>query len=316
MAHAKRIRATLFFLATALFITTAAGAMNLKPAESTCNDGSAPSPIQWFPQAGSGSPRAIALVIHGLNLDPERMRPIIDVLNEHGVEALRLSLWGHGCNFAGREGMSAADARMEAFKSVSYERWSGETGEAWHEARRRAEEKEIPLVLVGFSMGGLVGLNLLASRPEVDFECAILFAPAVSLRGWDHLIRVFSLFPRMVIPTLAPRHYLANPGTPMAAYNALFEALDHFEACAGPRLNIPTLVFIDPEDELVSMSGLKRFAETAGLDRWRFFPVAKTDAAVPGTLHHIMIDEASVGERVWAEIKKAMAAHLPPRADR
>ncbi len=290
--------------------------MSLPPADHCGTGEPAPSSIEWFPQPGPGAPQAVALVIHGLNLDPERMQPIIDVLNENGVDALRLSMSGHGRNFARQDGVDAADARMEAFKAVSYHRWSAETLTAWRQARQRADQEKVPLVLVGFSMGGLMGLDLLASRPEATCERAILFAPAVSLHGWDHLIRVFSLFPRMVIPTLAPRHYLANPGTPMAAYNALFEALDHFEAHAGPRLNVPTLVFIDPADELVSMGGVKRLAETAGLDRWRFHPVTKADTAAPGTLHHIMIDEASVGAEVWAGIKKAIAAHLPPGAPR
>jgi alpha-beta hydrolase superfamily lysophospholipase len=304
----------LLVLATALLITTAAGAGG-PPPDTPRGTGDPPaSPTHWFPPPGPGAPRAVALVIHGLNLDPERMQPVVDALNAEGVDVLRLSLSGHGRNFAHREGMDAADARMEAFKTVSYARWSAETLAAWREARQRAESREIPLLLVGFSLGGLLGLDLLASRPEEPCARVILFAPAVSLHGWDHLIRVFSAFPRLVIPTLAPRHYLANPGTPMAAYNALFAALDHFEAHAGPRLNIPTLVFIDPEDELVSFAGLKRLADAAGLDRWRFHPVAKAETAAPGTLHHILIDPAAVGAEVWETIKGEMAAHLAPAA--
>ena len=65
----------------------------------------------------------------------------------------------------------------------------------------------------------------------------------------------------------------AHSRTPIAAYNALFETLDHFESHLGPRLNLPTLVVMDPGDELVSLGGIRKLAETHNLDQWRFHPV-------------------------------------------
>ena len=314
----KRISGSFLFLAAALS-AAAGGAGASAPPGAAGGDGgptSHPPTLQWFPRTSPGSTRAVGLVLHGLNLNPERMQPVIEILNETGVDVLRPSLRGHGGNFANREGMGAAEARLEAIKSVSYNIWRAETLAAWREARQQALRQGVPLVLVGYSLGGLLGLDLLASQPGVAFDRAILFAPAVSLNGWDYLIRVFSPFPRLVVPTLAPRRYLANHGTPMAAYNALFEALDHFEAHSGPRLNLPALVFIDPRDELVSFDGMQRLAAEASLDRWRFFPVAKSDTAAPGALHHILIDADAVGAETWETMRRAMAAHLAAEAPR
>lgn len=272
-------------------------------------EGSDPS-MEWFPRSATTRMEGVALVIHGLNLNPARMAAVINALNEAGIDALRLSLKGHGGNFTHREGMDATEARLETFKGVSYPLWFQETFKGYEQARQGARQNQVPLFLIAFSYGGLMGLDLLASRDDVCFQRAVLFAPALSLRGWDYAIRLFSPFPRMVIPALAPADYLANPGTSIAGYNALFETLDHFESHIGPRLNIPTLVIMDPGDELVSYDGLKRLVEGHHLDQWRFCPVRNHRPVLKGMLRHIVIDEASVGQADWAKIKTALTAHL------
>jgi len=266
--------------------------------------------VDWFPHSCATSLKGVAVVIHGLNLNPVRMAAVITALNEAGIDALRLSLKGHGDNFTPREGMDATEARLETFKGVSYLLWVQETLSGYEQARQTARQNQAPLFLVGFSYGGLIGLDLLASREDVQFQRAVLLAPALHLRSWDHAIRLFSSFPRMVIPALAPADYLANPGTPMAGYNALFETLDHFESHIGPRLNIPTLVIMDPGDELVSFGGLKRLAAGHHLAQWRYYPVRNHRPLLKGMLRHIVIDEPSAGQEVWAEIKSALTAHL------
>ena len=268
------------------------------------------SSVDWFRHSDGTTLKGVGLVIHGLNLNPVRMAAVVTALNAAGIDALRLSLKGHGGNFTPREGMDATEARLETFKGVSYPLWFQETCGGYEQARQSARQNQVPLFLIGFSYGGLMGLDLLASREEVRFQRAVLFAPALSLHGWDYAIRLFSPFPRMVIPALAPAPYLANPGTPVAGYNALFETLDHFESHIGPRLNIPTLVVMDPGDELVSFDGLKRLAEEHHLNQWRFFPLHRRRSLLNGMLRHIVIDEASVGRHAWAEIRKEMIAHL------
>jgi pimeloyl-ACP methyl ester carboxylesterase len=266
--------------------------------------------MEWFRRSDTEKLSGVALVIHGLNLNPARMATVISALNEAGIDALRLSLRGHGDNFHHREGMDAIQSRLEAFKGVSCALWLQETLKGYEEARKNARENRMPLFLVGFSYGGLIGLDLLAGRPDVAFDRALLFAPALSLNGWDYAIRLFTPFPRLVIPALAPADYLANPGTPMAAYNVLFETLGHFETHIGPTLNIPTLVVMDPGDELVSFDGLKRLAEKHHLNQWRFFPLHHKRSLLNGMLRHIVIDEVSVGRQAWAEIRIEMIAHL------
>ena len=127
--------------------------------------------------------------------------------------------------------------------------WRNEAYLAYMLLKDRSARKKVPLFLTAFSLGGLIGLDLFASYPDVKFDKLVLFSPAIRLHAMIYLERIFSPFPRLVIPSMADKTYLANEkGTPIAAYNALFDGLDHFNQNAGQKLNVPTLVFIDKED--------------------------------------------------------------------
>jgi predicted esterase len=272
--------------------------------------GKSPPLLDWFVHDGPAPPKAVAVVIHGLNFNPVRMAPVIAALNEAGIDAARLSLHGHGLNFERRPWLGETDARLKAFKGVSHRLWFQEALMGYEQAQHAARLHQAPLFLIGFSYGGLLGLDLLASREDVRFQRAVLFAPALSLRSWDYAIRLLAPFPRLVLPALAPARYLANPGTPIAGYNALFETLAHFESHIESRLDIPVLVVMDQSDELVSFEGLKRLVQGQRLNRWKFYPLPHRRSLEKGMLRHLVIDEASVGQALWAGIKTVMIAHL------
>ncbi len=271
--------------------------------------GAAPAPGRWFYPEG-GALRGAALVLHGLNLDPERMRPLIALLHAAGIAAFLLELYGHGGNFAARSGSDARRDRLAALQSCRHALWAEEAIAGFREVRRVAAAASGEAVFVGFSYGALLGCDLLVSRPEVAFARMVLLAPALRLRPWDRAIRLLSPFPGLVLPTPAPAGYAANPGTPVAAYNALFATLKHFEAHLGPRLNIPTLVFVDPGDELISFEGLKGLVSEQRLDRWRIHPLRVSRPVLAGAYRHLILDEESAGRRAWAELRHTLLAFL------
>jgi esterase/lipase len=267
--------------------------------------------IRWFNSPTAARLKGVALVIHGLNLRPERMQPIIDNLTRHGIDVLSLSLRGHGENYAHRDDMDAAAARLETFKHVSYPLWTDEAYLAYRQVQKRAQQQQIPVFLTAFSTGGLIGLDLMVSNPDVHYDRIVLLAPAISLRATIYLQRVLTPFPNLVIPSLADEAYLANiEGTPVAAYNALFDALYHFEDTAGPKLNVPTLIFIDEQDEFIPLGGLKKLAVEHKLDKWQFYIVQKEEEMAAGTFHHHIIDASSTGEGVWQDMMSAAVKHL------
>ena len=164
----------------------------------------------------------MALVIHGLNLKPEKMAAIIKGLNAGGIDVLNMSLYGHRENYTRYETMDSASARMESFKNASYDLWLAEAYQAYAAAQRRCRQIDAPLFLVGFSFGGLLGMDLLAAKPNVRFEKAVLFAPAINVHAVNYLAKIFTPFPNLVIPSLSDESYLANNGTPIGAYLAFF----------------------------------------------------------------------------------------------
>ena len=164
---------------------------------------------------------------------------------------------GHGANYSDFNPTESADARMETFKSVTYPLWKTEAYQAYQIVERRSNLYGTPLFFVGFSMGGLLGVDLLSSNPNVKFDKMVLFAPAIKMHKRNSLLKILSPFPRIVVPSIAHKSYLTNDGTSIAAYNALFEMYAHLENNLDSKINIPTVVFIDEQDELISFSGFR-----------------------------------------------------------
>ena len=239
------------------------------------------------------------------------MEAIITILNANGIDCLNLSLRGHGTNFSPIDNMSPDEARMVAFKSVSYPLWKTEAYTAYQMAKKKSDLYGKPLFFIGFSMGGLLGVDLMTSNPNVNFDKMVLFAPAIAMLQRNYLIQIFSPFPGLVIPSASDKPYLANDGTPMAAYNALFDMHAHFEDHLDPqKINMPTVVFIDAEDELVSYDSLGQMVQKHELNQWTVYPVKKDKTVTEVDMHHLIIDAASVGKYMWQEIVEVTTTHL------
>jgi len=266
--------------------------------------------IRWFHRNADQELKGIALIIHGLNLRPEKMESIIAILTGMGVDALNVSLRGHGQNYSQQDGSNDAQARLNAFKSVSYDLWREEIYAAYNIAKIRSTQNGIPLFFVGFSFGALMGVDLLASRPDVEFDRMVLFAPGLKIHSRYQIVRILAPFPGLTVPSFAIKSYRANDGTPIAAYNALLDSLEHLDHNLNSKINVPALIFIDKKDEFVSYDELKKLVENENLDRWKFHEVKKEAGGEPGKIHHLIIDEASTGQDAWREITDVMVEHL------
>lgn len=266
---------------------------------------------QWFYCDNNKETKGVALVIHGLNLRPNKMQSIIAKLTDCGIDALNLSLRGHGENYTHQEGVDSDNARLEDFKATTYQVWTNEAYLAYLQVKERAVQKEVPVFFIGYSLGALMGLDLFASYQDVYYDRMVLFAPAIKLHAIHYLARLLSPFPGLIIPSLAPDSYLANKkGTPVAAYDALFDGLNNFEKNANSIINVPTLIFIDEQDEFIPTAGLKNFAAEKKLDQWQIYAVQKGKDVKLGTFHHHIIDDDSAGKDVWQEMMNAATAHL------
>jgi esterase/lipase len=265
--------------------------------------------MQWFPAKCVAEPKGLALVIHGLNLRPSKMSSIINGLTDAGVEALNLSLPGHGENYAPRPDMGNARARAESLKEAAYELWSNEVQEAYRAMETKNARLGVPTFLVGFSLGALLGVDLWASNADIHFDRALLFAPALDLRAPYRLVRILYPLPGLLIPSLSRKEYLANSGVPIVAYKALLETIRHFRDHVGPQVDRPTLIFIDRSDEFIPFKKVKGIVAENGLKKWEIYFVKKDhDAEV--NLKHMIIDEASLGRKMWRKMIGAGIEHF------
>jgi alpha-beta hydrolase superfamily lysophospholipase len=274
------------------------------------------SSIRWYKRNKNAKLNGVALVIHGLNLRPDKMESVITQLTEAGIDCLNLSLSGHGENYNHLQNMTSADARMETFKSVTYPLWKTEAYQAYRLVKQKGKLNGAPLFFVGFSMGGLLGVDLLVSNRNVQFDKMVLFAPALKMHLRNSFLKILSPFPRIVIPSVAHKSYLTNDGTPMAAYNALFDMHAHADENLGQKINMPTIVFIDKKDELVSYSGLQNMIRDQNLDQWKIIPVQKDKTGAQVKMHHLIIDPASVGEQMWRKIVDLTITNLSSRQNK
>jgi alpha-beta hydrolase superfamily lysophospholipase len=265
---------------------------------------------RWYRKSSFKKLRGVALVVHGLNLKPERMESLIALLTRAGIEVLNVSLHGHGDNYVHGGGKEQKEARLESFRTVTSRLWSSEMYGAYQKTRRRAQQKEVPVFLIGYSLGGLLGCELQVSRPDVYFDRMVLFAPALKITQRPYLLKALMPFPDLVLDSLSPESYRANAGTPMAGYKALFEALNRFEKNLNAKLNVPTVVFLDREDEFISYDDLQEMIIGERLDRWTIVNVWKSPPEAALYAHHLFIDEAVVGKAMWSKMQAALLNHL------
>ena len=157
-------------------------------------------------------------------------------------------------------------------------------------------------------MGALIACTLITSQPEVRFERMVLFAPSIALPQHGPLPWMARYAKRSVLPSISPTHYRANSGTPGAAYAAVYTALAILRHDDVQRLNIPALIVIDKEDEVVPFAGVERIA--GQLPAWTILPVQKSGPAAGLIFHHLVMGKLAVGEDAWNNISAHITAFL------
>lgn len=261
--------------------------------------------MSWF-YSQKMPPQGTALVIHGLNLLPEKMLPLIEWLNHLGVDAFNLTLHGHGT--PEKKLPPAPKSRMEAMQQVTHALWLEETRCAYQTVKAHAQQQENPLLLVGFSLGAVLGLELFSFEKQ-PFDQMILLAPPLVIHARGYAVKWLRGFPRLVLKSLAPKDYRANDGTPVAAYLALFQSMSHVQSLL-PAMNIPTQIFIDPQDPLVKAKALPLLLSKHHLTQWELSHVhGDVQGASRCNSAHLILDENSLGKNAWKRMQEEIQAH-------
>ncbi len=238
-----------------------------------------------------GKPRAVVLVAHGLNLHPDRMLPVCGVLVGQGAVVVRMALRGH-------------QGRYEELVTVTRNAWRDDFHDAGEHIDRirslGAGHGSLPVGFVGQSIGALAFTDyLLQAGRATPFFAAVFLSPAIALRPKAHLMRVCAIVPRRLpIPSASAAEDRVYSRLPAGAYRALFDvyaAVKHgLRECP---LRLPITILCDPDDELVSVRGLRRLIERGALQDARLVAIEATAEA--RGYRHMAVDEATMGAANW-----------------
>lgn len=253
--------------------------------------------VEYFPT--SLQKKAITLVVHGLNVKPRAMTGLIEWLNQQGSDAFLIKLMGH-------------DENATNISDVSSEQWEKDMFNGYEVANKASRESMVPLYFVGYSLGALLGQHMIQfSANDVHFEKQILIAPATAIRSRSHMLKLlFFLDEKKELPSYTPEVYRANEGLPLKVYKIMFKKEKEVCASRFTKLNIPTLILIDPKDELISYRKLKRFERKFSLTQHEIIILDSDLKARGGQYHHLIINEATMGKQNWKRVTEKLKYFL------
>ena len=232
-------------------------------------------------------PRGIVLAVHGQNQAPKALDSALIWLNTQGFETFRVALVGHR-------------NRPEELGEISRENFLKDILSAYEQAKQRSAQMNVALVGFGYSQGAALLVDFLGAAPNVEFSEFLFMAPAIASPFSGDIVRVVDhLFPSLRYPSAIPPKYRANAWFNLKASVALFESIDSIQEMPTEKLNIPTHIYMDKDDELVSQPGIEKFISDKGLSKWEIHSVSVDGTKLGRKIHHLIVDEDAVGSDEW-----------------
>ena len=251
---------------------------------------------------------SFALLVHGLNTRPSSMDSLSRILKAAGIHVTPVILAGHE-EFSADTTRAVQRARRAELRRATRERWHADIEDGYRRLSEVAHDGQ--RFFVGYSLGALLGLELiLAGRAQ--FDRMILLAPAVAMHGRNNLLRLLRPAADLLLPSLMPRRLRVHRWTPLSAYRELFRSVDALRATHDvSRLDIPTRVFVDSRDELVSAPGIETWVVASGFNHWQIEPVTIGRFSLRrGCFHHLITDPSCMGEAAWRYLAVSMTDFL------
>jgi alpha-beta hydrolase superfamily lysophospholipase len=235
--------------------------------------------------------RGAIVIAHGLNQRPSSMDFLAQFLRSEGYHTLRVALAGHDT------------PQAYAFPSSI---WVQQIVTSFHETKDRYPA--LPILYLGYSMSGLAAVRALDTDPSFSPQRMVLIAPALSLRSIVESASILRWFPptTFAVRNLAPRAYRRYERTPLFWYQNVAEMYQQTATLEnGQRAGAtPTLIFANPRDELVSLTGLQSWIADNNLsDRWKL-SIVRPETPDPTLAEHLLIDPRGLGIETWRTMER------------
>lgn len=270
--------------------------------------------------------KRVLVIVHGLNLHPERMDALAQATAAQGALVLRLALTGH---------RPAADGQF-SWAGASRFQWLAEVSAGLTAAADAAEKHGVPWSAVGFSLGGALLWDYFCtevdpaeaptgahSQPISTLRSSpaglILIAPAVAARWPARLSRLLWFWPSMVVPSFSPQHFRIHRGTSVGAYIALTGITDAVVRQSSSKNpckndNLSATVIANPDDELVSYAALDSKPLRGTFTRYNLIPFRPSRTGELALLpRHLIVHPDAMKDTEWeqftAVVDKSLTDH-------
>lgn len=213
------------------------------------------------------------------------MDELAEVFRSAGFAVLRPAFTGH-CG------------HNKHYLNVHATDWDRDAREFHALAKAKADELGVPLHLVAYSFSAAIYQAL---AEELRFTSKIYFAPAIAIRFWFPVAALLAkAIPRATYRSMNLQGYYANATSGMLAVQALEHFVRRVAALRKKDDPTPTLVWIDPKDELVSYKGIR--IQAGRRKSWRLEKISNAGARMNPAYHHLIINEDSIGKEEWERV--------------
>jgi len=261
-------------------------------------------------------PRAVVQLLHGVGEHAGRYALLIEALTAHGYTVWAADHRGHG-----RTGMTQHGGDVALLGHLGPGGLRGALAAMWQFTEQiRAENADLPLILLGHSGGSVLAQMLVNRHPEA-YDGVILTGSALRMPGSIHtggLNKPWDGPDAMGTEWLSSdlsvgRAFLDDPLTTSEDPIKLIGVLDSLRMYGLPRRNlgrdIPTLLMVGRDDTVGGPRSVHRLAD-AYRTRSGFTDV--TTLVYPGARHEIFNEV--VQQDVRADLFAWLDRHVPARA--
>ncbi|HWH49846.1 MAG TPA: lysophospholipase [Burkholderiales bacterium] len=258
----------------------------------------------WLPES---PPKAVLLLVHGLAEHSGRYANLVSHLVPRGYAVYAMDHVGHGKSDGARTYVERFGDFVESLRKYF--------------GMIRAWQPEVPIFLIGHSLGGLIAATYLLEHPD-GLQGAILSGPAVRIPDNISPVTIFAgkilsaLFPGFGVLGLDARGVSRDPAVVTAYLNdplvftgkvtarlgaEMLKAMRRMEAEAH-RIRLPILILQGSADKLVDPAGARMLHERVG-------SADKTLNVYEG-LYHEVYNEPEHG-RVLRDVESWLEKRLP-----
>jgi esterase/lipase len=262
-------------------------------------------PHYW--ETSDKKPKGVIVVVHGLNVKPSKMGTpetegtLVKFLLDSGYNVYRVTLTGHA-------------GSIENMQNVTKSDWLSDAYIQYCEAKIAAERADLSIYLLGFSLGALVFESLMNENTAtpVQFEKVILFSPAIAIKTNAKVILMLQPLTNnsSIINSVSPEEYRAQRGASMGAYKNVFSMEEKLRDVSFFKNNVDTIIFIDKNDEMISIGTLKNRIKQYNLTNWNVLEISNKGAVIKPQYHHLLIDNRCVSLATWQYITNSIIGFL------